>query len=535
MKNKIRLAIIGNNTKIDYWIYKMLKDIVNNQQIEVVNYIQTPKIKLKDPSLFRFYNLFEEQIFKLNPDASEKKDIQELIPKTIIITIDQKTEHETQSKLRSQNIDYIIKLDSLMPTYSLEKIVRGGILFLYHSDLKNPITHTIGAREMLFDQDVIETNLMYLSNNSELSVLKTIKVSADKMGIRRGANDLLWTSSTLIPRALEKFIDIGPNVYLKQAKKVNDFNFNDASNVWVPRNMFVFTSILKKYYKKLKQLLDSRFFTDQWMLLYSFSPFNPLKGSSPINFTKIIPPKDRFWADPFIYERNNQHYLFLEELIYNDIKRKGHISVMTLNKDGTYTQPTCILKKDYHLSYPFLIEDNKQLYMIPETNENETIELYKCLKFPYEWEFVMNLMKNIVAVDTTILKKDNRYWMFTNIQESNGASKNNELFIFYSDNLLSQNWHSHAQNPIVSDVTRARPAGNIFEFNHEFYRPSQNCGKHYGYAFSINKITELTEEKYEEYEVSSIIPDWDENINSTHTINQLNDLTIIDGRMHKKK
>lgn len=534
MKNTIRIAILGNNTKIDYWIYKMLEDVINNQQIEVVNYIQTLKIKQNYPYLFRIYNLFEEQIFKLNPDAFEKKDIQKLLPSTKIVAFNQNQgANEIQASLKNQNLDYIIKLDSSLPSFGLEKIVSGGILFLYHSNIKDPLTHTLSAREMLTNQDTIQTNLMYLSNNSELNVLKTIKVSADKMSIKRTANDLLWTSSMLVPRALEKFIDIGSNAYLKQAKKVYDFSFEDRSNAWKPKNMFLLASILRKYLKKLKQLLNSRFFTEQWMLLYSFKEYNPINGTSPKTFSKIIPPKDRFWADPFIYERNNQHYVFLEELIYNDIK--GHISVMTINKDGTYTQPTCILKKDYHLSYPFLIEDNKQLYMIPETNENKTIDLYKCVKFPYEWEFVMNLMNNIVAVDTTILKKDNRYWMFTNIQESNGASKNNELFIFYSDNLLSQNWHPHAQNPIISDVTRARPAGNIFKFNKEFYRPSQNCGKHYGYAFSINRITELTEEKYEEQEVSSIIPDWDKNINSTHTINQLNDLTIIDGRMHKKK
>ena len=117
---------------------------------------------------------------------------------------------------------------------------------------------------------------------------------------------------------------------------------------------------------------------------------------------------------------------------------------------------------------------------------------------------------------------------------TDGASKNNELFIFYSDNLLTQNWNPHDQNPIVSDVMRARPAGNIFEYNNEYYRPAQNCSKHYGYAFSINRITELSKEKYEELEVSSILPNWDKDIFSTHTINQSNKLTIIDGKMLKK-
>ena len=41
----------------------------------------------------------------------------------------------------------------------------------------------------------------------------------------------------------------------------------------------------------------------------------------------------------------------------------------------------------------------------------------------------------------------------------------NELYLFYSDNLLSQNWKSHPMNPVISDVKRARPAGKILELN----------------------------------------------------------------------
>ena len=385
---------------------------------------------------------------------------------------------------------------------------------------------------MLTNQDFMEANLMFLSNESELNVLKTIKVSADKMSIIRGTNNLLWAASKLIPRALQGFLANGHNNYLKKANMVTDFNVEDTSNIWKLKDRELAASLIKKYSKKINQLIYSRIHTAQWMLLYTFKPYNPIE-SSPKNFTKIMPPKDRFWADPFIYRRDNQYYVFFEELVYNDIK--GHISVMALNEDSTYTQPKCILKKEYHLSYPFLIEDNNELYMIPETKENKTIEIYRCVEFPYEWEFEMNLMSNIAAVDTTILKKDNRYWMFTNIQERKGASVNNELFIFYSNNLLSQNWHPHLENPVVSDVSKARSAGNIFEFKNELYRPAQNCSKHYGYAMSINRITNLTEEKYEEEEVSIILPNWDRNITSTHTFNQLNNLSVIDGEMQIKK
>ena len=88
-------------------------------------------------------------------------------------------------------------------------------------------------------------------------------------------------------------------------------------------------------------------------------------------FKKIIPPIDRFWADPFVIEKDNKYYIFIEELMYETYK--GHISLIIMNKKGNYTKPVKVLEKNYHLSYPFLIEDGGNLYMIPETKKTKQL------------------------------------------------------------------------------------------------------------------------------------------------------------------
>ena len=534
MKNKIRIAFIGNKTILDNWIFYMLKDIVGNPQIEVVNFFVIPIPEPEYPFSYRLYDLFEKRVFKFKFDAFEKKDVHKLIPSNKISTI-HKQHYFTKIKhsLKNKNIDFIVNLDCNISMHSLENFVNVGVLFFYHGALNAPISHIAGLREILNSQDFIETHLMMLSKESHLKTLKTTKAGTDNVSIRGSVNDLLWTASRLLPRELDRFILNSTFKYVQPNKISDVLNFKNQSNIWKPNNLFILKGLFKKYFKKIQSYITFKFYFEQWILMFISKPYNVLKGHSPNNFNKILPPKDRFWADPFIYNKNNQNYVFFEELIYKE--NKGHISVITLQDNGTYTQPQCILKKKYHLSYPFLIEDKGELFMIPETFENNTIEIYRCINFPYQWEFAMNLMNNIVAVDTTILKRNNRFWMFTNIQERKGASMNNELFIFYSDNLLSQNWHPHKENPVISDVTKARSAGNIFEYENEFYRPAQNCGKHYGYSFSINKIVTLTEEDYKEHEVSNTLPNWDKNILSTHTFNQFNELALIDAVMKIKK
>ena len=147
----------------------------------------------------------------------------------------------------------------------------------------------------------------------------------------------------------------------------------------------------------------------------------------------------------------------------------------------------------------------------------------------------MHLLENISAYDTTLFHHNGKWWMFTTVLEYKGASSDDELFLFYSDDLLSTDWTPHPQNPIVSDVRRARPAGRIFSSGGVLYRPSQNCSVRYGYGLKINEIRVLTETEYQETELSSVEPLWDRNLIATHTFNRTGSLTVIDAERRRFK
>lgn len=206
-----------------------------------------------------------------------------------------------------------------------------------------------------------------------------------------------------------------------------------------------------------------------------------------------------------------------------------------MDDKGAYSEPITILEKPYHLSYPYVFEHEGDLYLIPESIGNKTIELYKCVDFPGKWEFQMNLMEDIQAVDATIHYHDEKFWMFTNLIETDGASTWDELFLFYTDDLFSSDWTPHPLNPVVSDCKSARPAGKIFYENGRLYRPSQNCSHRYGYGFNISEITELSENSYNENVVSRVKPNWDKQIVGTHTFNREGSLHIIDAIYRRRR
>jgi hypothetical protein len=273
---------------------------------------------------------------------------------------------------------------------------------------------------------------------------------------------------------------------------------------------------------------NNRLFFDQWQLLFSFE--NNLNFKY---FVKIIPPKDRFWADPFVVKVKNKFYVFYEELIYSE--NKGRISCLEIDANGIVSNFQTVLEKKYHLSYPFIIEHEKSFYMIPETGENNTIELYKSLSFPNNWSLKKILIPNIIAYDSTILEHNSKYWLFTNVKNPKNNSTWDTLHLFYSDSLLDDEWKPHPLNPIVSNISFARPAGNIYKKDNKIYRPAQNCSLHYGYAIEIREITVLDEYNYAEESLKSIYPSWDKNIKSIHTINSLDGITIVDAKIKRKK
>jgi hypothetical protein len=283
---------------------------------------------------------------------------------------------------------------------------------------------------------------------------------------------------------------------------------------------------------KIKNKYDLTFNFYQWILLFRICKTEEISTDLP-KYQKIIPPRDRFWADPHVLKRGDIYYIFFEELIYRD--NKGYICLIEMDEHGNYSEPVKVLEKNYHLSYPFLIEENNELYMIPESKQNNTIELYRCTQFPLKWDLEKVLMKNIKAVDSSILFQDNKYWLFCNITNSEEAFAQDELHLFYSDKLVSEEWIAHPKNPIVSDFKRSRPAGKIFRYKDKIYRPAQNGLKCYGYGIAINQVIEMTESSYEEKLVDSILPEWEKDIIGTHTINSVGNLTIIDVLVRRKK
>jgi len=330
--------------------------------------------------------------------------------------------------------------------------------------------------------------------------------------------NLYWRVASLLPHKLQQ-LHRSPERFAETVDRACDASTGALGSPTIAQ---LGGHITRNIARRARASLARRFENEQWILLYRFGEELSLQ---PETFTAIVPPADRFWADPHVVRCEGRYYIFIEECPF--ATGKGHISVLALDTDGSYGTPEPVLVRDYHLSYPYIFEHDGTFYMVPESEANRTVDLYRCVLFPTQWQWVTTLISDIAATDATVFEHDGRWWMFANVVDVEGAAFSEELYLYHSE-LLAGPWRPHQKNPLISDARRARPGGGVIRRNGGLYRPAQDCSVRYGFGIRLHEITTLTPSEYAESEVASIMPVWDRRIIATHTLSYTPGLTVID-------
>ena len=552
MMEKLKTGIILDDFLIEAWKYGILHEICTSDYAHIslvlMNICKNENInKLKNRNdsflISLLQKLTNQSLKKFKPYNSiiDSYNLLKEVPIVIINkTVERKEGHLCDSdllELQKVKPDIIINLgiDDILKDYS--NLSKYGVWSIETDNrlINNEITSSYW--KLFNNSPVIGSNLeVHHSAGEGKKIISSSYESVLPFSQETNRNVIFWRASLFIPRVMEGIYKNGEDylscLFARFERNRSDdesfLPFNQASYRGL-RNFLSFITILSRQIGK-KVLHGNE---EDWKLLFSVND-NDIITSSFRQFKELPSPKNIFWADPFVISHNDRFYVFVEEIITNI--EKAHITVLELGRNGNLLSSKKIIERPYHMSYPFVFEFNNTYYMIPETSENRTIDLYKCTSFPYEWEFDRTIMDNVNAVDATVFHYSGKWWLFTSIDKTDSVSGyNTELFLFFSTDFFSGKWESHPLNPIISDVRTARPAGKIFIQEGKIYRPSQDCSGRYGKAFNINQILTLTETDYEEVQVRKVEPNWNRNLKGTHTFNSAGGLTIIDAYTYRRR
>ena len=540
-RQPLRIGLLIDSFTQRKWIHQVIEEIRSSGFAEIVVVIKN-EAPSSQPSqgrlssywqnrnylLYALYGKIDERRVKVKPDAFEPADIKPLLGDCPVIPVTPVMKkysdwfpEETLAQIREYDLDVALCFGFRILKGDALKIARHGVWSFHHGDNLVNRGGPAGFWEVMDGAPVTGSVLQILTedlDNGEV-IYRSWSPTADRFSVKANRNNLYWKSAAFVVRKLK---DLAAGLPVSPAE--NNLYRPYSNRLYrMPTNGEMFSRLTRLVGRYIASKFQAALYNDQWALAYRFRTGPGDSNNTLYRFKRLLPPKDRFWADPFAIKVGDLYYVFIEELPYDT--GKGHISVIEIErKKGVVKGPTKVLERDYHLSYPFVFEWNGQYYMVPESAANKTVELYRAKTFPYVWQLEKVLMTDIRAKDATLAEIDGKWWMFISTSEH---SIPDELYLYSAKTPLGP-WTPHARNPVKSDVRGSRPAGALFEWKGEVYRPAQDSSGRYGYAISINRLTQLDDEGFGEEQVSSILPNWEKDLLATHTITMAGDLTVVD-------
>lgn len=233
-------------------------------------------------------------------------------------------------------------------------------------------------------------------------------------------------------------------------------------------------------------------------------------------------------ADPFLFRHEDMTYVFYEA---DQGGGNAWISV-GLIEDGRLRHVGTALRCAYHVSYPHIFSYRDAIFMIPETQQSRRVEVWRCVKFPLDWELYATGLEGCATADTNFVEIDGRCWLMTNVSDHDVYQEHSsELYLFEVDGPELKWIEPHRSNPVVMGSSVARNAGAIVSHGGALFRPSQiNAHGCYGYGLNINRIERFDSTEYRERTVRRLLPDFAAGLAGMHHVSFAAGAFVVDVR-----
>lgn len=431
--------------------------------------------------------------------------------------------------IQARNLDVLIRCGFNILHGDILKSARYGVWSYHHGDNEFYRGGPSHFWELCEGAPLSGVILQVLTEelDSGLVLCKSLFATETTVSVSRNRYPAYWGSTDFVIRKLNELHRFGWNYLLERS--LPPIPYKGKKKVYrTPTNVEMVRWLGPILCKKAVRQLFPRSTVAHWRIavrttsqrLFEREVCGDLTG-----FRWLEPTPGHFWADPFLIERDNRSYAFFEEYSYQH--RRAHISCAEISSTGSFSSPVCCLGDNHHhYSYPHVFRAGCELYMIPESLDSGSVDLYRCEDFPHKWVRETTLLRGRF-VDSTVWQYDDLWWLTTTTAEPD--SRSGCLLLFYSDS-VSGPWHFHPANPISTDVRNARSGGRVFQEASRLLRPSQDCCGRYGRSLALNEITELSRLRYAERRVITVEPEPSHGVLGIHTYNWSGNVELIDGQ-----
>lgn len=281
---------------------------------------------------------------------------------------------------------------------------------------------------------------------------------------------------------------------------------------------------------KIKKIIKTFFYHESWdiMILKDHGshlfPDNTLEILSKTT-AQQLKKKYTFQADPFIVEKADKLYVFYEAFSFRN--SKGTLRCRVLDRELTEIDDVKLEGFDdlkCHLSFPFLIHINDQLFMIPESSERKEVILFQSVEFPARWKKIKVLISDTELTDNVFLTINETCYLLS-------TTMDNEIIIHSAENIFGE-WQRIAPSLKMSNHHH-RGAGAPYLVDNKMYFLTQECTPEtYGKSIYIKELVTLNDTVFDENLIEKI----NSSINHSdgvHTLNFSNNYIVYDSKINK--
>jgi len=547
-QDRLRVGVLVESLRQPLWLYDALHQLVASEVADLVVLVRD------DPSsaangrpqrpglMLRAYSRVDRLIFLTGRDPCALTDISPVLSTCEVIVVEPDLQDRNYplsgpslEKVSAHQLDVLLNLRRRPPTGRALDVARYGVWAFYHGDHSQPVP--FGFAEVIAALPVTSAGLLVSSPRGSQMIYRSW-TATDLLSVSRTTVPVYWKSSHFLSRKLR-------DVYYGDTLEVEDGSPApapaparlgarcEATSPFVSTRVAI-TTARRVAARSASQVLRRKLAPWHWSIAFHFDS-GVRRGCTPhlrlTDYEVCQPPRGVFWADPFAISAAGRYFVFIEEYVHRT--RRAHIAVLEFDPQRGWSEATTVLSQNYHLSYPCVFEWNGSWYMIPETSDNRTIELYRAIDFPWRWENETVLLRDLIAADATVACIDGSWWMFATVAVE-GTRPWDELHIYHARAPFGP-WRPHRGNPVKSDVRSARPAGHLFQGAATLVRPAQDSSGRYGNALVLNQVETLSTVAYSEVARRRLAMTHMGREMGTHTINAACGLSVIDMRVPKRE
>lgn len=490
-----------------------------------------PKRKPKKKFRTLLFSFLENRMFK--PEAREMVDLSAELEGIITLPCGIRTKGCSEyfydpevEAIKTFNLDFILRFGFGILRGDILNAAKFGVWSFHHDDEMAYRGGPAGFWEIMNNDNVNGAILQRLTNRLDAGMilrkgyLKTVHHS-----YKGNINQLLSISSSWPARVADEITRFPADF--------QELSPTDAPIYKIPDNLTMIRFLFKLFFNRVRFYYKELVAAEVWNVGLIRKPVHEvaLEGarlkSSDIQWLRHF-GETKYLADPFGFIERRKLHIMVEDYSYS--KQKASISeiIYDLSRDS-FSVPIRVIEEDEHLSYPCIVEDDGNIYCIPESYRAAQIVLYRR---NYSEEAFMEetvLLSGIEAVDPTIFSHNGLWWLLFTTKKFSTT----HLFVYYAEKITGP-FLPHLRNPVKIDIRSARPGGFPFYYEGNLYRPAQDCSLTYGGSIVINRIVRLTPDEFTEEIVNRIGPvkgtPFDKGL---HTLSGVGNFTLIDGKKYR--